>query len=639
MRVSISQCSAMALLVCAMGCGGEPPLVGHEGESGETPAAPPSPQSQPLPGGDMPPVGPISGTPMPGPTLDAKLLVLSAKGTEADLAAIRQALDYLGTPYTLWVASEHPGKLTASALADGTHGFYQGVIATTASLASSSAASGSALTAAEWTALYTYEASFGVRQVNWYSYPTEKLGFGSAPADQDTTTRPLKVTATPAAQAIFPYLNTQNPLTIKNVWAYLAKPAKDPQVTPLFVDSAGNAILIEQKFPDGRDFLTLTVDSDPNLTHSLALQYGLINWVTRGVFIGERHAYIGVQIDDLLLPSVRWNQSTPYRMTAADLDAALAWQTARQSDPMTRTLTLSWAFNGSGAYATDPQDALANEVKRLRSSFFWLNHTFTHPGSLSPMSYEDVKGELTKNIDFARKFELTPFQPAELVTPGVSGLDAANSMRAIYDVGVRYVVSDTSVAGQDNPSPNAGIYNKYQPGVLEIPRRPTNLGYNVLTPEDWVSEYNYLFRKEWGRDLTYDEILNVESDWLVLYMLRWENDPWMFHQENLGLYDGKHCLLTNLLDAALQKYAAVVTTPLVSLQQHDLGERVAQRMQFNDSGVSGVISPGLSITITVKKPATVPVTGARLAGAESYAGQSISYAKLDAGQSVTLPLK
>lgn len=638
MTLCISHYPAMALLVCAMGCGGEPALVGHEGESGQTPATPPPPQSQPLPGGDMPPVGPITGMPMAGPTLDAKLLVLSAKGTEPDLAAIRQALDYLGTPYTLWVASMHPGELKASALADGTHGFYQGVIVTTANLAASSAASGSALTAAEWTALYSYEAAFGVRQVNWYSYPTEKLGFGAAPKEQDTALRPLKVTATAAAQAIFPYLNTKNPLTIKGVWAYLAKPASDPKVTPLFVDSAGNAIMIQQKYADGRDFITLTVDSDPSLPHSLALQYGLINWVTKGVFIGERHAYIGIQIDDLLLPSVRWSKAPPYRMTAADLDAALAWQKARQSDPITKTLTLSWAFNGSGAYATDSQDGLADAVKRLRSSFFWINHTFTHPGSLSPMSYEDVKRELTTNIDFGRKFELTPFQPAELVTPGVSGLDAANSMRAIHDVGIRYVVSDTSVAGQDNPSPNAGIYNKFQPSVLEIPRRPTNLGYNVLTPAEWVSEYNYIFRKEWGRDLTYDEILNVESDWLVLYMLRWENDPWMFHQENLGLYDGKHTLLTNLLDAALQKYAAVVTTPLVCLQQHELGERVAQRMQFNDSGVSGVITPGVAITITVKKAATVPVTGARQAGAESYAGQSISYAKLNAGQSVTLPL-
>ena len=326
-------------------------------------------------------------------------------------------------------------------------------------------------------------------------------------------------------------------------------------------------------------------------------------------------------------------------MTEADLSAALAWQTAHRNNPVTKDLTLNWAFNGAGAYETDPNDPLANAVKRMKGGFYWISHTFTHPESLSPMSYDDVKGELTQNIDFAGKFALTPFSAQSLVTPGVSGLDAANSMRAIYDAGVRYVVSDTSVAGQDNPSLNAGIYNSFQPSVLEIPRRPTNLDYNVLSPEDWMGTYNATFRREWGRDLSYSEILGKESNWLLLYMLRWENDPWMFHQENVGLYDGKHSLLTDLLDVALQKYAAMVTVPLVSIQQHELGARVAQRMQFNDSGVSGVIAPGVSITLTVKKAATIPVTGAVTAGAESYAGQSISYAKVDAGKSVTLPLK
>lgn len=175
-------------------------------------------------------------------------------------------------------------------------------------------------------------------------------------------------------------------------------------------------------------------------------------------------------------------------------------------------------------------------------------------------------------------------------------------MRAIFDAGVRYVVSDTSVKGQDNPTPNTGIYNSFQSRVLEIPRRPTNLFYNVLSPADWVAEYNSIYESYWDRDLTYAEIVNFESDLLLVNLLRWENDPWMFHQENAGLYDGQHSLLTNLLDATLQKYAAIETTPLVSLPQHELGQRVAQRMQFNNSGVSGVISPGVSITITVKTP-------------------------------------
>ena len=628
------------LFALAISCSGEE-NSGHSGETSKPPVMPPPPQSQPLPGtGDPIPVPPINGTPMPGQTYDAKLLVLSASGQEADLAAIRQALDYLGTPYKLWVASQNPGGLTASALASGMHGNYQGVIVTAANLPTGVSGQPSGLTTAEWTALYQYEATFGIRQVNWYSYPTPELGFAATPEAVDTTTAgPVLVTATPAGKLIFSDLNTANPLSIKNVWAYLAPPTPDSRVIPLLVDGKGHAVAIEQKYADGRDFLTVTVDSDPNQVHTLAIQYGLINWVTRGVFIGERHTYIGVQIDDLLLASNRWNSRTSYRMSAADLDAALAWQSARKANPVTRSLTLNWAFNGGGAYETDPNDALANDVKRLRTSFFWISHTFTHPNSLSPMTYAAVKDELTKNIDFASQFQLQPFTPTSLVTPGVSGLDAADSMQAIRDVGVRYVVSDTSLPGQDNPSPNAGISNSFQPSVLEIPRRATNLSYEVLTPADWSGWYNSLFHNDWGRDLTYDEIVATESDWLLRYMLRWEIDPWMFHQENLGLYDGKHSLLTNLLDAALDKYTAVVTTPLIALEQHQIGQRMEQRMQFNKSDVSGVITPGTAITITVKNAATVPVTGGRMSGAESYAGQTISYAAVTPGKPVTVPLK
>lgn len=637
MRFCFSKSGSAILFALAMSCGGDP-SSGHPGEMSKAPAMPPPPQSQPLPKGDPIPVGPITGMPMPGQTYDAKLLILSADGQEADLAAIRQALDYLGTPYKVWVAKENPGGLTASALASGMHGNYQGVIVTAADLPDGMT-SQSALTAAEWTALYQYEATFGIRQVNWYSYPSPELGFDGTPQALDTTAKPVLVTATPAGKTIFADLNTANPLSIKNVWTYLAKPTANSMITPLLVDGMGNAIAIEQKYPDGRDFVTVTVDSDPNQVHTLAIQYGLINWVTKGVFIGERHAYIGVQIDDLLLASDHWGGKPPYRMSPADLDGALAWQSARQANPVTKSLTLNWAFNGAGAYETDPNDALANDLKRLRTSFYWISHTFTHPDSLSPMSYAAVKDELTKNIDFATQFQLQPFTPTSLVTPGVSGLDAADSMKAIYDVGVRYVVSDTSVPGQDNPSPNAGIYNSFQPSVLEIPRRATNLSYEILTPDEWTSWYNSVFHNDWGRDLTYNEIVDTESDWLLRYMLRWEIDPWMFHQENLGLYDGKHSLLTNLLDAALKKYTDISTTPLIALEMHQIGQRMEQRMKFNKSEVSGVITPGASLTLTVKNAATVPVTGGRMSETESYAGQTISYATVMPGQSVTVPLK
>jgi len=577
---------------------------------------------------------------MKGETLDAKLLVVSADGSESDLPAIKQALDYLGTPYTLWVATQNPGALTSSVLSSGNHGNYQGVIFATADLGMFTANGwGSALTTDELAAVESYEAAFGVRHLNWYAFPTPSLGFSTWGAGTDTTTAPVQVTATSAGQQVFSYLNTSNPLSIRNVWAYLAPAASDPSVTPLLVDGAGNAIALEMQSPDGRDSLTVTVDGNQYLTHTLVLSYGLINWVTKGVFIGERHSYVGAQIDDLFLASDMWDLSPDYRMSPADLDAAYAWQTAHNADPATATLRLAWAFSGAGAWEDGaPSDPLASEAIMLHDGFEFISHTYTHPDSLSPMPYEQVTYELMSNLTAEQQFNFGGFSAAALVTPGVSGLDMAASMQAIYDAGVRYVVSDTSQPGQDNPSPNAGIYNSFQPSVFEIRRRATNLFYNVWTPEQWAGEYNALYRSYWGRDLTVAEIVDKESDMLLLYMLRWEMDPWMFHQANLGLYDGQHALLTDLIDAAIAKYKALVTTPLLTLPMGQLGEQMASKMTLNQAGVSGVITPGVSISVTVQNGATVPITGVDTGGAESYGGQSISHVALTAGQTVTIPL-
>jgi hypothetical protein len=54
--------------------------------------------------------------------------------------------------------------------------------------------------------------------------------------------------------------------------------------------------------------------------------------------------------------------------------------------------------------------------------------------------------------------------------------------------------------------------------------------------------------------------------------------------------------------------------------------------------VTGIIVPGRSITLTVDRDATVPVTGLRAAGAVPYGGQLIANVRVAAGTPVTLPL-
>jgi MYXO-CTERM domain-containing protein len=208
-------------------------------------------------------------------------------------------------------------------------------------------------------------------------------------------------------------------------------------------------------------------------------------------------------------------------------------------------------------------------------------------------------------------------------------------MRALHDSGIQQIVSDTSVTGQNNPSPNAGIWNALQPSVLEIPRKPTDLYFNVSQPSEWIPEYEALRAVS---ALDYPTLVGIQGDMLFRYLLDGSNDPWMFHQANVRNYDGAgHSLLSDLLDAALHKYAAVMTLPIVSPTMDDLASRVRNRMSLDASGVVATITGG-SLSVTVSHAATVPVTGLCVPGAESYAGQTISYLSLADGQTATYPL-
>ena len=196
-------------------------------------------------------------------------------------------------------------------------------------------------------------------------------------------------------------------------------------------------------------------------------------------------------------------------------------------------------------------------------------------------------------------------------------------------------MSDTSVQGENSPSPNAGIWNALQPSVLEIPRKPTNLYFNVSQPAEWIPEYEVL---QAIAAIDYPTVQGAQSDELFKLMLNGSNDPWMFHQANTRNYDGAgHSLLSDLLDATFAKYGAVMTFPVVSPTMDDLASRVRNRMALDASGVVATIGAG-GLTVTVAHAATIPVTGLCTPGAESYAGQTISYLVLADGQTATYAL-
>jgi hypothetical protein len=196
------------------------------------------------------------------------------------------------------------------------------------------------------------------------------------------------------------------------------------------------------------------------------------------------------------------------------------------------------------------------------------------------------------------------------------------------------------------------------PRILIIPRYPTNLYYNVSTPAEWVSEYNYFFgaagvvpppppQTSWfGGDSTYEQILDRESEVLLRYMLKYNANSWMFHAANLRDYDdtgpNKKSLLSDLLDAVAAKYRAMYSLPVVSPSQSTIGQIMAARMAYNTAiagGLKGRVVFGTGTSIELTNPGsaavTVPVTGVNIGGA-LYGGQPISTFTLPAGGATTV---
>ncbi|HTB57362.1 MAG TPA: MYXO-CTERM sorting domain-containing protein [Polyangia bacterium] len=620
-------------LAGALGCNstaGDQPVVANERHV-RPPLVHRQPVARPLSLGAVvhaPPAAEVA--PMAGALVDARALVITAQGTDAALAAITSTLQYLGAPYDVLNATTGP-TLTADSLATGTHGKYDAVFLDLGGLEVSG---GSAFTTDEWTALQNYEAAFHVRRVALYTSPSAMYDLADN-GQIDPTQTPVTLTYTAAAGPVFVGTNCANPLVMTDGWVYPATvTATDDTVTPLLVDAAGNVYGVVVHYTDGREALALTFAQATYLTPTLQLAYGLVSWATRGLFVGERHVYAVPQIDDFFLASAIYTGGT-YRINDVDLQALADWQAMMRAQPLTAGFQLAWAVNGQGSQSM-PGDPLTAKALALGPTFSWINHSWDHP-ILDGLSYADVLTEFTRNDTFIRGLGLAPYTTANVVTPSISGLASADAMQAIHDVGIHQLVSDTSVAGEDNPTPNAGLWNALQPSVLEIPRIPTNLDYDVSQPAEWIPEYEATVTK--GATVDYPTMIDQTSDDLLQDLLNGNNDPWMFHQANTRDYDGAgHSLLSELLTATFDKYAAAATFPIVSPTMDELAERVTNRMTFDASGVTATIQPQTSVTISVTAAATVPVTGLCVPGAESYGGLTISYLPLAAGQSVTLSL-
>lgn len=615
--------------------------------------------------------------------VEMKLLLLGGSGSEPSYLAAKSALDHFGTPYEAVRLTENPLPALDS---DGI-GRYQAILLATGNLAVCDPECRSALSPGDWQRLEAYAVDYAVRIVSLYTFPEPRYGLRYTDGLFSPLDAPSVAEFLPEAAAVFPNRRADAPVVIGGAYIYFSEPVAAEGETTVPVLRMGERVVgaLHRK-ANGVESLALTFDHSPSLRHSLELMYGLVSWATKGVLAGVRRAYLSPQSDDLFLANNLFtsepgpcsstqftvNPTQPLapdcpkmRIGAQDLIRLREWQAAWNAEPQTSKLRITMAYNGLGA-KPDAEDELSAEVRRSLGDFFWVNHTFSHKildcyaldssGACRPVTYDEGLNELRSNFEIAEQMGIPVDRPS-LVTPAVSGLRVPDFLSAASAVGIQFLVSDTS-RPEGNPTiPNTGITPETHPDLLFVPRRATNIFYNTSNPEtgsvgSLTDEYNYFFGPEGivrvgGQDgppffqanQTYEQIVEREANTLVTYMFRSEIYPSMFHQSNFFAYDGTHSLFTDTLDRTLRTFTAVSRLPVISLPQSEIGRLLEQRKAWLAAGARMILVPGESITITVEKPAVVPLTGVCVGTCEEYGSEKQSSVRVEPGDGLVISLR
>ncbi|MEU5216223.1 hypothetical protein AB0G79_08475 [Streptomyces sp. NPDC020807] len=523
---------------------------------------------------------------------------------------------------------------------------------------------------AEHTALQAYERTFGIPQVDAYTW--SHPGVGLDYTDQGGWSGVLDGTTagvTAAGQAgPFGYLKgavtfEDNDPSIAEGYGYAGRPrAGYTSFLDMPVEGGGRASLVGEYAADGRRELVVTFAYNQYQRQFRALARGIVEWLTQGVHLGQNRSYLSVHVDDVFAPDARWDTAlnctpgdfdcvgddgegvNPVRMTAADAQYAAAWQKSSG-------FTLDMVYNGGQGEQWKTEhggtDALTAQLVADRAQYRWINHTYTHPflgcvqdnttvpwrcakdtsGNTLWVSRSELSGQIRNNHNWAVGKGIS-VDRTELVTGEHSGLrtlpqqpvDNPNLAGALADNGVKWLASDNSREPQQRAVGAA----------LTVPRHPMNVYYNVGTAAEMADEYNWIYtsRADGGSGICEsnpastclpapldtatgyaEHIVPQEARTALSHVLGNDPRPHYVHQSNLA----EERILYPVLDRVLADYRALfaANTPLVNPRQKDVGTELSRRAAWDKALAEGKVTAyRVGNTVTVKAPSgvTAPVT-------------------------------
>jgi hypothetical protein len=391
----------------------------------------------------------------------------------------------------------------------------------------------------EMAAIASYEQTFGIRQVDAYTYTRPQLGLQATPGYTGSLDGMTGQVTAAGRGGPFGYLKGSVPFedispTQTESYGYLGEPlaqqASGASFTT-FVDmpvpgSTTRGSLVGEYDHDGRSELVVTFAYNQYQQQFRLLARGMVEWMTQGVHLGADRNYFSVHVDDVFLADDRWNtvlkctpgdvdcapgtgvgDPNPIRMTPADAQYARQWSQANG-------LTFDLVFNGGGSddYKQDNggTDPLAQQLIADKDAYRWVNHTYSHEflgcvqnvtvvpwqcatdasGNVQWVGQDTISSQILQNRSWAAA-QAIPTDNSELVTGEHSGLrilpqqpqDNPNLAPVLAATGVGWLASDSSREPQQRSAGPA----------LTVPRTPMNVFYNAGHANEETDEYNWLY--------------------------------------------------------------------------------------------------------------------------------------------------
>ncbi|MEW2399211.1 hypothetical protein [Streptomyces sp. NPDC046862] len=612
------------------------------------------------------------GTGAPGasavgePRVDLRVLVVDDGGSpvQAVIAELRST----GVPYTrVGLADADRPAIDAGFLSDTTgstpRARYQGVVLPNESPF--------AADSAERTALETYERTYGIPQVDAYTWAHPGVGLDyTSEGGWTGALDGREATVTAAGKAgFFGYLDgafafEDNSPSVQESYGYVARPREG---FTSYIDipvpaGSGRGSLVGEYAHDGRRELVVTFAYNQNQQQFRLLARGIVEWLTQGIHLGRARNYFAVHVDDVFAPDARWDgernctpgdidcvgggdgDGTPIRMTEADAAYAAQWQ---QEHGFTMDMVYNAGAGEQWKTENGGTDAMAGRLLADKARYRWINHTYTHPflgcvqdtstvpwscakntdGSTRYMSRADISAQIRDNNNWAAAKGL-PIDRTELVTGEHSGLrtlpqqpnDNPNLAGALSDNGVQWIASDNS------REPEQRAVGK----ALTVPRHPMNVYYNTGTKAEMADEYNWIHASaadggsgdcEGNASSTclsrpldtatgYDEyIVPREARTDLGHAIAGDPRPHYAHQSNLA----EDRLLYPVMEKVLSDYKALFAdnTPLENLRQSAIGTELQRRAAWQQAVSAGRVSAyrvGTTVTVTAPTGTSIPVT-------------------------------